>query len=382
MKEKRNYKCFVCDTPLTEENSSYEHIILNACGGKLKSNKLLCKKCNSQIGTKADTELSNQLNFFSTFINVDRDRGNLQPIKGAISKDGKDYTLLPGEVNTPVLSDPDVKKVSKDNRTEISITSSDFKVVDKIFKDLKRKYPSFDIEEANKRLKITNQYLSEPLNFSHEIGGDLAFRSIVKTGVEFFLFSGGESRFIKHLIPYLKGKEDRELIWFAPFVETPYDLDNKEISHFLYIKADSKERVISAFVDFFNAYTYFMCLNDNYTGHDFEKTYCFDLLNKKEIKKTFNINLNRQDVLKLSKKSQPTHNEFMAIKNRIGRTFMIADDRQASNQLSKIIRDSLEKTMKKLCNPEKFTEEVMNEYINELIKNYMPFFIHRNNRKR
>ncbi|MED4129465.1 HNH endonuclease [Shouchella miscanthi] len=30
-------QCYVCDTVLTRENESEEHILLNAIGGKLKS---------------------------------------------------------------------------------------------------------------------------------------------------------------------------------------------------------------------------------------------------------------------------------------------------------------------------------------------------------
>ena len=49
-------KCFVCGTVLTEENSSDEHILLNALGGHIHSKKLLCKRCNSVLGTTSDEE--------------------------------------------------------------------------------------------------------------------------------------------------------------------------------------------------------------------------------------------------------------------------------------------------------------------------------------
>ena len=272
MTNKEKYFCFICDELLTDENSSLEHVILNACGGKLKSTKLLCKGCNSKIGSKADSELSEQLNFFSTYVNVDRDRGEPQKIKGLTDKDGNDYSLSPGEVNEPKLSRPSVEKETNGDRTEISIMASDMATIDKIFKDLNKKYPQFNITEAKKSLVESKGYVSDSLKFTNKIGGDIAFRSIVKTGIEFFILSGGDAKSIKHLIPYITGKQNLEIIWFA-HLENPYILENKEISHFLHVKADNKEKVIWAFVDFFNAYSYFICLNDNYEGKNFENTY-------------------------------------------------------------------------------------------------------------
>lgn len=376
MIETEKYYCFICDEILSENNSSVEHVILNSCGGKLKSSKLLCKGCNSHIGTKADSELSEQLNFFSTFVNVDRDRGVTQKIKGLKNKDGEDYTLTPGDILTPILTKPKVVKASNDNKTELKITASDMATIDKVFKDIKGKYPQFDILEAKTRLQDSKGYMSDSLEFTSKIGGDLAFRSIVKTAIEFYILSGGDSKFIKPLIPYITGKLDKQVVWFSHF-ENPYAIDKNEISHFLFIKADSKEKIAFAYLDFFNSYSFFVCLNDKYEGVDFENSYCYDLLNKKELNKSFIPKLNREAVLKLSMKYQPSPHEFMITQNRIQRTFKIADDKQASFELSRIIKQSLENTIKRLGNPNKFTEEVMKQYIDELIRNYMPFYIHR-----
>ena len=68
-------KCYICGEELTKENASVEHIIPNAIGGKLKSKELICKKCNSKLGHSMDKELAEQLDFFSNFLNINRDRG-------------------------------------------------------------------------------------------------------------------------------------------------------------------------------------------------------------------------------------------------------------------------------------------------------------------
>lgn len=71
-------KCYVCDKEITSENETEEHILLNAIGGKLKSKKLICKGCNSDLGNKIDNSLARQLNPIANLLDIKRDRGNPQ----------------------------------------------------------------------------------------------------------------------------------------------------------------------------------------------------------------------------------------------------------------------------------------------------------------
>lgn len=73
-------KCFMCGLELTESNKTTEHILLNAIGGTLKSDKLICEKCNSLFGEKMDKSLFQQLHPFALLLNISRDRGKTQPL--------------------------------------------------------------------------------------------------------------------------------------------------------------------------------------------------------------------------------------------------------------------------------------------------------------
>src|SRR5689334_22818848 len=53
--------CYRCNATLTDDNSSLEHILPNALGGRLKSRALLCKPCNSKCGDTIDAAVINQL---------------------------------------------------------------------------------------------------------------------------------------------------------------------------------------------------------------------------------------------------------------------------------------------------------------------------------
>ena len=50
--------CYVCLTILNKHTSSKEHILSNACGGRLIAYKLLCKTCNEKMGAGIDAELA------------------------------------------------------------------------------------------------------------------------------------------------------------------------------------------------------------------------------------------------------------------------------------------------------------------------------------
>src|ERR1035437_11025447 len=89
-------KCYKCDNEITTATETEEHIILNACGGRLKSKNLLCKTCNSQFGETFDKELASQTNDLANLLLVKRHRGEPQSIKGKLQSTGEDYYLLYG----------------------------------------------------------------------------------------------------------------------------------------------------------------------------------------------------------------------------------------------------------------------------------------------
>ena len=66
--------CYLCKEVLFKENESVEHIIPNSIGGRLKSKKLLCKKCNSKLGTEYDSEVSKMYNLSMIVSGIKKDR--------------------------------------------------------------------------------------------------------------------------------------------------------------------------------------------------------------------------------------------------------------------------------------------------------------------
>lgn len=118
-------KCYICGEELTKENASVEHIIPNAIGGKLKSKELICKKCNSKLGHSMDKELAEQLDFFSNFLNINRDRGKPNNIIFIEKETNMEYIRKANGDFLP-KKDVEVKKEIMDNgkiRFHISSTN-------------------------------------------------------------------------------------------------------------------------------------------------------------------------------------------------------------------------------------------------------------------
>lgn len=74
--EEKKYYCYICENELTAQNKSDEHIILNAIGGHLHSDIIMCKDCNNRLGETADAKLAEDLSFFTDILRVKKNRQN------------------------------------------------------------------------------------------------------------------------------------------------------------------------------------------------------------------------------------------------------------------------------------------------------------------
>ncbi len=174
-------KCYRCDVDITPENKTVEHIIINACGGRLKSKDLLCKNCNSIFGNTIDKALAEQTNVFSNLLAIERERGEPQFIKAKLGITGEEYNLLYD--GNAKLSKPVVIKTVERDQANVSIRARDVKELKQIIEGFKRKNPKIDVGEVLKNAVITKKYFDEPLDIKGEIGGEEIFRSITKSAL-------------------------------------------------------------------------------------------------------------------------------------------------------------------------------------------------------
>ena len=167
-------KCIKCGCELIfdgiNKNTSIEHIIPNAIGGKLKSSKLLCKKCNSDYRRECDYELCKQLMFFTVMLNPNGDRKSSLILK---TDKEEEYDISLG--GKPILKAPKIIKEQNEKYIKYKITSRNIQETTKILKNLKKKYPQLDIDSIKSNLQKSIKFINKPLKVSTRVNNTLIF---------------------------------------------------------------------------------------------------------------------------------------------------------------------------------------------------------------
>ncbi len=369
--------CYLCGAFLCSENESKEHIFLNSIGGRLKSKRLLCKTCNSTFGHKSDRELSLQLAFLSSFLQVKRDSGETQIIKGGKTPDGQEYYLVEG--SKPVPSKPTFEKKEENGEVKYSISARNEKELISILKGIRNKHPELDIEAEKQHFKWSEEYLDVPLTYNTTIGGDLAFRSIVKTAVNYYIYTQNETEQVKHLFDYLKGKLDLDICKHYHPTKPIYKRDSNEIIHLIHIVADKYSKQLYCFIEFFSAYSFIVILSNNYIGKSFKVTYGFDILKNIQVNKDVKLRLKKEELIGFDTINKI---DYTVIVNKLDRIMKIATRIQNEKEISNITRKTVDKVFAKYKDEPLVTKQMTHELSNDLAEAYVKFAYRGMNKKK
>lgn len=325
MEDNNRSICFDCGKELTVNNKSKEHIILNAIGGRLKSDRIFCKDCNSALGYEADAELAKQLEFFSGYLQVNRDNGEIPHTTGGKTADGTEYKILNGI--TPALARPKftVKEVPGGGTYSITARSED--EMRSILSGLKKKYPVLDVDDAMKHAKTFKGRMKEHIEFNLVIGGELPFRSILKSAVGYFLHEGGNREDVKHLLGMIKGKEVLDIVRGYQPPDPIYSQMDNEVIHLLHLVGNEKDHILYCYVELFSAFSFVVLLSENYRGRDMTKTYANDAITGVRVKKSVLLNLSAAEILGL-----PSYlNNYEMTSQKVRRLMRIGNINQSAN---------------------------------------------------
>lgn len=354
--------CYLCNIELNKDNKSIEHILLNSIGGRLKSSELLCKKCNSELGHSSDTELSKQLSFLASFIQVKRDKGKPQIIKGGKTKDGQKYNIIDG--SKPRLADPQFETTIDGKNINYSIVARSEKELMRMMKDLKtKKHPEIDLKTIRESFNWEREYLNEHLHYKMSVGGDLAFKSLVKSAVNFYIHNQGNKKEIEHILPYLKNEKELEIAKHFHPNKTPYTIDENEIIHLIHLNGNKQSKILYCFIDLFSSLSFLILLSNNYSGETFSKIYAYDLTTDKEVFKEFKLKVDIEDLIFSSKM---TNEEFTSITKRLKRVFSITLKKQEKKEFENIVDSSFVEIYEKFEKENRLNE--IDDFSRELVE--------------
>lgn len=364
-------KCFLCNTNLTNKNRSIEHIILNSIGGRLKTTDLLCRECNSKFGHDSDAELAKQLAFLSAIFLLKRDSGVIPTIRGGKHPNGESYNLVEGIY--PVRTKPLFTKEFIDGKLSISLSARNMKEFRAMLVGIKNKYGQLDIDKTIEDANVIEEHFSQPLKFNMKIGGELAFRSIAKTAIEYYIHTQASVKSVNHLFEYLKGHEKLSIVKLFSPLNHVCVLEEKEVLHIIHLVGNPNDKLLYCYIEFFGSFSFLVLLSNNYVDSEFTQTYCYDIVSAKKVNKNVKVDVTIDD-LKLPRNF--SSEEFQAIGSRASRAVKIADTIQTDRWLGIIIQKASEKVFANTEGPT-ITKDMIHEFSEIVSFEYAKFMVAR-----
>ncbi|HHY68156.1 MAG TPA: HNH endonuclease [Alicyclobacillus sp.] len=363
--------CYLCGTEINHDTWTWEHVLLNSIGGRLKSRDLICRNCNSTFGHDIDSELASQLNLFANLLNISREKGTPPPIYGT-TETGNRISLDPG--GKPVISKPDISFNKSESGMEIHFKTRNMSEARKILKGLQRTYPQIDIKEILQQAMTRSEYMKERVFLNTVFGGKKAFRAIVKMAVNFYILSGGHREFIGHLIPYIKHGTVEDPVWFFyDHDEEILDQDPNQVIHGLILKGDPCEQILWCYVELFNALRFIVLLNDHYSGDIIFKEYLYDVLQVNEITKRNTVTVNRSKLLNLLMEKP---RETNTLNHQLKKLSCIIAEKQRSDHLQQLIEQAVKNTLGSYPGGAIITKEMIKECAREVAERVTPYLLH------
>jgi len=317
--------CYVCLEPIDEKSD--EHIIPNCIGGRLKA-KLLCKKHNNGFGSKAEGVFARQMNPFCNLLNIKRERNDIP-----------DQPVIYQETNTVAYMKADGGLESKNfsyevaqNGSQIDLhihaPDSDIRKTRKHLKGLKRTYPNLDVEKTLSELKKDATQGDHRVKLEIDLSGIEIQQTTAKTAINFYLYRGGERKYVSQLISRLEKTETVPVCLAYPN-KPVFKNPSGTFLHKILLIGSTEERLLYCIVDYFNTVSFIVILNGYYDGPALELPYFLDPINGIETNIKFRIPKAREFVAMAKNKGAATEAAKKKIKQFMDQVF------QRKNELQK-----------------------------------------------
>ncbi|WP_298355156.1 HNH endonuclease [Rhodoblastus sp.] len=267
-------RCAICDTEITAENDSLEHLIPNALGGRRKISGFICRDCNSSTGETWDAALAAQLAPLSLLFDISRERGDPPPLK-VVTTAGERLTV--GPAGSLALTNPGVnKKPGPSGGFQYQITARSMEEARQILGGLKRKHPEIDIEAILAGAEAVENYAQGAIKHDLTIGGEVAGRSIVKSCLAMAFANGVDWQNCGNAVSYLRS--GTAIPCFGYYNEKDL-LSRRPLGiplHCLAVRADPESGLILAYAEYFGLHCIVACLGEAYTGPLLHEVYAID----------------------------------------------------------------------------------------------------------
>jgi hypothetical protein len=363
--------CYSCDAILNKANSSFEHIIPNSIGGKVKSVRLLCKSCNTGYGLAIDSAIAADFKNLVAFLNLERDRNKSYIIKNTKDRNGHLYHLEEGRIPVPV------KPSIKVDNGQLSIIGRDRKQVIQIASGLKRKDSEIDLAEVERNFSDEDMFIQSGLVIDLSVGSEAFMRALAKIAVNYYLMKTRGGHHLTRIIDIIKGIEGKGHDihqYHLPGVTW----QEGEVSHVIIVKGDVFSKRLYAQVVLFNTYYYVVNLCDDYDGEEVDYFYRYDVLEKKDVRERLLIPYDHDTFLDKTCNSPEELNRLVAasVEHNLARILQLAEPYQTKQTLKGVVSRTFDKSIGKYPSGTVITQDVSNDVHGKVFAKVAGFLRH------
>lgn len=148
-------RCILTGDILIKEIDSKAHVIPSALGGRLKPTGILSQKANTQLGDSIDLLLIEALSPIMSQLDGSRDRGSNRTVTME-DQGGEKYVVA---FNQPIsMERPKYTETETEDTTVFKIQARNLREARTLMGRIKKKHPSFDIDEAMKHAVVAQTW--------------------------------------------------------------------------------------------------------------------------------------------------------------------------------------------------------------------------------
>ncbi|XPF93846.1 HNH endonuclease [Colwellia sp. RE-S-Sl-9] len=285
-------ECAYCESVITKENDSREHIIPNSIGGKQTVCGFICKDCNNSLGNSWDFELSERLKWFTLALGVKRDRVQNKNQSMAIkTKDGTNLNLTSEGVLTP--QEPFFESTPYDNKVNIRMLARTEHEAKNMWRGVKNKYPQSDVGEP---LKIQQFKVNSPHGINLSFNGVNLNCSVVKTALAMCFNLGIKPRDCEVGIKTLKNTTGSNDVCSFYINDVVLDRPHGLLFHLVALRGDSKKSTLIAYVEYFGVMRKVIKLSNQFNGKSFDSVYSINPQTRKELDLSVNLDIPEEEL--------------------------------------------------------------------------------------
>ncbi len=286
--------CAICNTTISIENDSKEHVIPRAIGGYLKVKGFICKSCNNDAGRTWDAELASQLLPLSHLFGVSRQGGDLLPDLPIITSSGEKLIMKPDGGFSP--NKPSFSEEITADGVQIKIMARDIKEAKSILKGVQRKYPNINIEQLLANSEFSNSYPTGLVHHQLNIGGEVSGRSIVKSVLALANHTGISANFCNDAIQYLRDPATPACFGYYQATDLIANRPLETPLHCVGINANPVTGLVLGYAEYFGIYRVVVCLGKGFSGDIVKSSYAIDPRTGKELYLTVNLDFNESEI--------------------------------------------------------------------------------------